>query len=1037
MDGKVKALSRQLQGEQLKKTNYWKYLKRARKKERRSGPIAASVQLKERGLECFEEYHPRNYTEFDVDLAILMYELGGGAALHALNKAPHHAPIPSHHLRENIETLLKDAKVGDHGPHANSRLKTFKMGSDLTATEDVVNAVRAGEIHVGKEFSVAAFSRHADTDYGAKPVLIMPTCKKGWWQSSAEILQKPIQAWKLSPYGEAKHGPRQEIASDGDGRRRAALYLICMHRRLGPDIPIYQFLCELERSGLNLYCGEDVLTMDFDYKHLFKRLCTLLCSKEGMLVNGVVVNKALLAHWLEKLSGQDWSDESIHALLNPKDAQDVPRAVKLLCLIADLQHLDTSGFTPSEKHTHRAISLLGEMFDALVEPFINPTLSLSEQITQLAKFAHIACALFLKHEAHTKALNPQLKVFLCLLGDGVLEKLFGRSRMIGGHSPNMAVDELRQRFCSALRMDKIFRKYPYLERKAKRLKLIHATLSCWTSAVASARVILAKYGCDVDVTALFGQEDFNLMRPKGGKHYPGASKEVDRSMANYTDGLVSDDSSDPANILRFNAREALDAETRAAQTVEARSVWINLGDDTDKLAHKKSILRTFMDPTFDINDAKSHDRSMRIRYYSIGGDKWDRTVSTIYSRSTANNHLLKIQGLFATLIAFDTSKVSLAILQCTGIKVFNTNPVTYYPGSLVPFMNSEDQISWAWVAEFVAFDSIKAKQATDTAARLRQLNLTCDGRLVLPLVSADLKQTTLEDRLKMPPSMDSNAEKTWVFSDAQLDDMGSTLLSKVQDEDVRLKIPVYGPVKQGRSVTAPAAKDGRRPCRICKNSIAGLDRQNRMGKHILLSSRGVEEANNAEQACTLLPVLARTQATSQVAKKYPCGFCGKAIVDGACTIGITSGKATSSCPAAYQFQIAAASKSSVTKSCTNVPIRCSLCTETRWKYSMVDHLEDRHPTWEMTMPDQSRQLLSSKITTTHDEECRLGIPETARTTEQVAVESAATGQRRGPPRSLPGTPQRSRVLVTLPHRATTVARRQDDAGSSSIDDVFT
>ncbi|KAJ6615305.1 hypothetical protein B0H10DRAFT_2220505 [Mycena sp. CBHHK59/15] len=213
--------------------------------------------------------------------------------------------------------------------------------------------------------------------------------------------------------------------------------------------------------------------MDFDYKHLFKRLCKLLCSKEGILVNGVVINKSLIAQWLERLTGHDWSEESIHALLNPKDPQDVPRAVKLLTLVADLRHLDTSEFAPSESNTHRALSVLGEMFDALLEPFINPTMSLSEQITSLVKFAHLSCALLLKHEfdfisnqlygdlqcmvknavfkvAHTKVLNPMLKVFICLLV--------------------MEVDELRQRFGSTLQIDEIFRRRPELEQHARWLR---------------------------------------------------------------------------------------------------------------------------------------------------------------------------------------------------------------------------------------------------------------------------------------------------------------------------------------------------------------------------------------------------------------------------------------------------------------------------------------------------------------------------------------------------------------------------------------
>ncbi|KAJ7620027.1 hypothetical protein B0H17DRAFT_1340775 [Mycena rosella] len=847
MEAKITAVARHLKAEQLKKINYWKYLKRARKSvddykklfdlisnsqvpglsrllsNAKKEGWSPSKTSEKTALAIKGEYHARNYTEFDIDLAILIYELGGGAALYALNKAP--VMLPSRHtiadvrrqhslritvgevkvsdILENIEVLFNDIEPGEYDrvghtlsqdeiagdgrlcyledtdeigglcEHATSRLKTFKMGSDLTSIGDAVKAIRADEIHVGKEFSVAAFSRHAPTDYGAKPVLLMPTCKKGSWQSSAQILQKLIQAWKLSPFGEARHGPLLSVASDGDARRRAALYLVCMHRELPRDDPLYPFLSEL--AGLNRYTGDGGLTMDFDYKHLFKRLCTLLCSVQGMLVNGVVINKTLLAEWLEKLSGHDWSDESIHALLNPKDPQDVPRAVKLLCLVADLRHLDTSVFTPSERNTHRALSLLGEMFDALVEPFINPKLSLSQQITHLVKFAHIACALFVQHEgdfvsnqlygdlqcmvknaifkiAHSKVLNPMLKVFLCLLGDDVLETLFGRSRMIGGHSPNMAVDELRQRFCSALRMDKIFRKYPYLERRARRLRLVRSRdldhlspaqwdgdltaqscdiLACWIAAVALAKAILAKYGRDMDFLAHFAKDGVDLMRPKGGK-YPGVSKEVDRSLEDSSATTIpppnapesssspsDNDTLDAANILAFDGRVALETERAAraegATDGEPPSIWIKLDDDGRKLVHKKTVIRTMMDPTFDINDGKSQDRLLRVRYLSIGGDSWDRITSKTYSKSSANEHLLKIQGLFATLVCFNTSKVSLAILQCTGIKIVNTSPVTYLDAapiaeisltdtryeitgqilSLVPFVGPSADISWA------------------------------------------------------------------------------------------------------------------------------------------------------------------------------------------------------------------------------------------------------------------------------------------------------------------------------------------------------
>ncbi|KAK7034930.1 hypothetical protein R3P38DRAFT_2771988 [Favolaschia claudopus] len=464
--------------------------------------------------------------------------------------------------------------------------------------------------------------------------------------------------------------------------------------------------------------------------------------------------------------------------------------------------------------------------------------------------------------AHSKVLNPMLKVFLCLLGDDVLEMLFGRSRMIGGHSPNHAVDELRQRICSALRMDKIFQKYPHLERHARRLRLVRARdvdhLSprnwkgdltagscniheCYTAGVAHAKAVLAKYGCDIDFAARFSKEGFDLMRPNGGK-YPGLSKEVDRSLGDALDSAGTEplasadanvnDSLVPADILAYNAELALASEKAAHTESNGHSLWIDLTEDGRKKAHKKTILRTLMDPTFDINDNKSHDRLLRVRYYSIGGDSWDRTASTVYSKSTSEDHLLKIQGLFASLVCFNGSKTSLAILQCTGIKIVNTHPITYLEAapsaeislpdtryeitgqilSLVPIDESNNfsgRISWAWIAQYVAFDSAKAKQASaaELPSRMRHLSVTVDGRLVLPLKSSDLKQSTLEEILNIPRPADKESEKTWVFFNEQLEVFGRILCERVTEDAVRMKIPVYGAVKDGRYLYEATIQD--------------------------------------------------------------------------------------------------------------------------------------------------------------------------------------------------------------------------------------
>ncbi|KAK6993126.1 hypothetical protein R3P38DRAFT_3076244, partial [Favolaschia claudopus] len=71
--------------------------------------------------------------------------------------------------------LVDSDEIGGLCEHASAELETVKMGTDLTAVTAAVKPVREGRVHVGKEFSVAAIARHAPTDYGAKPVLVMPT----------------------------------------------------------------------------------------------------------------------------------------------------------------------------------------------------------------------------------------------------------------------------------------------------------------------------------------------------------------------------------------------------------------------------------------------------------------------------------------------------------------------------------------------------------------------------------------------------------------------------------------------------------------------------------------------------------------------------------------------------------------------------------------------------------------------------------------------------------------------------------------------
>lgn len=267
------------------------------------------------------EYHPKNYTPCNFDLAMLMYELGGAGAVYALNHAPTALPslkriralrkkfslrltvrhIELSDILKNIETvcgpnsglptpreiighsLAIDEIAGDgrlcYLPETDEiagfcrehvgYLKTVKMGEDMTAVHDAAKAVQDDKVHIAKEFTVMAVTRHAATSYDAKPIVLSPTCKKSTWKDSVRVISTVLQAWKISPYGEVLNGPMWAISSDGDATRRAGMYLLCMHKEVTPNDPLFPYINCL--NGLNLHTGENYLTMDFDYKHIFKR----------------------------------------------------------------------------------------------------------------------------------------------------------------------------------------------------------------------------------------------------------------------------------------------------------------------------------------------------------------------------------------------------------------------------------------------------------------------------------------------------------------------------------------------------------------------------------------------------------------------------------------------------------------------------------------------------------------------------------------------------------------------------------------------
>ncbi|KAJ7924499.1 hypothetical protein B0H13DRAFT_1863905 [Mycena leptocephala] len=269
---------------------------------------------------------------------------------------------------------------------------------------------------------------------GTYPILALPACKHLNADDSATIYEVVTHVW--DNIGAKTVGPLWSCAADGDMTHRIAGYKFFLAQKLRPTSPIYGTL-----AGI----------------------CTLLRSSAGIVLNnGRIINPTTI-----KVPGQTIT--SVQDLVFPDDPQDVPRAIGLMQAVIAVGKLDISLSTPDVCADMDALRLLAEVVSALLEPFINTGLSLTEQITSLSTFVHLSFKLFrisrlqfmsnqLYGDSQTmvknamfclakqQELDPTQPFCLFQLGDDPLERLFGKLRMLGAHNSAMnysqAIDRL-------------------------------------------------------------------------------------------------------------------------------------------------------------------------------------------------------------------------------------------------------------------------------------------------------------------------------------------------------------------------------------------------------------------------------------------------------------------------------------------------------------------------------------------------------------------------------------------------------------------
>ncbi|KAJ7156777.1 hypothetical protein C8R46DRAFT_1294525 [Mycena filopes] len=555
---------------------------------RRGSSPAAIIRMMQSALEG--AYRPRPILDArTLDIA-MMYAVNHGLGLPSLRTLRNHmAADILHNIREVVLKPREAAAV-------QQPLRGVSFLIDEVALEErashfrhnnsdavkIAEKIKAGEVHLGKEMTVVSVSFFGES--GTYPILALPTCKHIGPAESKTIYEIVTETWLANVKDSVGLPWSCNWATDGESSGRRAGYDTFVKQKLPRSSPIYATLASMR--GLNIFTGLHSITLDFDYKHIFKRICTLIRSAAGMaMCNSRIINPAVLSRLLARLPDQ--STDSVQRLLFPDDPQDVPRAVELMEGIIDFLACDFGDVDPDTAADLDSIRLLAVLLKSILAPFITPDMSLrlTEQMTHLrSTYAHLTFTLFRLNRltfmsnqlygdsqsmiknaffclAKQQELDPNQPFYLFQVGDDPLEKLFGKLRMMGGHNSAMSYAQAIERLGHACDLQSVYLRQPDLDQGQRRISMTraegvdHLNMASWTgNAIAGdchapeawdegskvAQEILAKLrfpAHSYDYRNIFADEEIDMLRPFGGNKYPGVEsdghpgKPVDQIMA--------------------------------------------------------------------------------------------------------------------------------------------------------------------------------------------------------------------------------------------------------------------------------------------------------------------------------------------------------------------------------------------------------------------------------------------------------------------------------------------------------------------------
>ncbi|KAJ7839544.1 hypothetical protein B0H14DRAFT_3869681 [Mycena olivaceomarginata] len=412
-----------------------------------------------------------------------------------------------------------------HSAKVNLQLKTY------TDAVKISEKIKAGEVHLGKEMTVVSVSCFGES--GTYPILALPTCKFVGPEESKLIYETVTEAWLENTKNEV--GMPWSWAMDSKSSCRRAGYNTFVKHKLPSGSPIFGTLASM--AGLNIFTGLHSITLDFNYKHIFKRICTLIRSAAGMaLCNGRIINPVVLTRFLAH------------------DPQDVPHTVELMEAVIEFLAYDFGQVSADTAADLDFIRLLALLLKSILVPFITPDMLLTEQMTHLSTYAHLTftlfrlnCLTFMSNQlygdsqsmiknaffclAKQQQLDPTQPFYLFQVGDDPLKKLFGKLCMLGGHNSAMSYAQAIERLGHACDLQSVYLRQPDLNQGQRRISM--SCTEAWDDGAKTAQQILAKLhfpAHSYNYTTIFNDEKVDMLCPFGDDKYPGVESDVDRSI---------------------------------------------------------------------------------------------------------------------------------------------------------------------------------------------------------------------------------------------------------------------------------------------------------------------------------------------------------------------------------------------------------------------------------------------------------------------------------------------------------------------------